>query len=225
MAAHNGGTNVVVWRGRVKLLQSSAFMCVCSHLHRGEVSLLTYLEELLLFNLSSVKLTYCLPLTADVWPAQPLPHVVVCAHRYHAHTHTYAHVASCSICQSTSAASSFIKAGNKSVLWCERRKVFMDLETEDKTAFWRTEDVQRAGFRRYRYLFSSSLRVSVYVSPVCARTSRHLSVPGFVNPTAPIQAGLLWVGFYRTPGRIPYTVLWRIWHVFLFLIRVLLVCV
>lgn len=99
------------------------------------------------------------------------------------HTRTHARVASCSICQPTSAASSFIKAGNKSVLWCERRKVFIDLETEDKTALWRTEDIQRAGLRRY--LFSSSLRVSVYVSPVCVCTRRHLSVPGFINPTAP----------------------------------------
>ena len=47
---------------RVKILHMC--VCVCLHLHWGEASLFTYLEESLLFNLSSVKLTYCLLLTA-----------------------------------------------------------------------------------------------------------------------------------------------------------------
>lgn len=65
------------------------YVCVCSQLHWGEASLFTYLEESLLFNLSSVKLTYCPPLTAHVWPIQTLPRVVVCAYRYLTDTHTH----------------------------------------------------------------------------------------------------------------------------------------
>ena len=38
-----------------------------------EASVFTWLAECLLFNLSSVKLTYLPPLTTDVWLAQPAP--------------------------------------------------------------------------------------------------------------------------------------------------------
>lgn len=48
------------------------YVCVCVF-GEGEVCVLTWLAECLLFNLSSVKLTYLTPLTTDVWLAQPAP--------------------------------------------------------------------------------------------------------------------------------------------------------
>lgn len=119
------------------------YVCVCSQLHWGEASLFTYLEESLLFNLSSVKLTYCPPLTAHVWPIQTLPRVVVCAYRYLTDTHTHTYTTRCSMCQSTSAATSFIKAGNKSALWCER-KVLMDPEPL-AIVLWRYKELVLGG--------------------------------------------------------------------------------
>lgn len=52
----------------------------------GKALVSNLLAECLLFNLSSVKLTYLRPLTTDVWPAKPVPLVVVCALRNRAHT-------------------------------------------------------------------------------------------------------------------------------------------